>query len=842
MNGVPTPPAKDQLYQLLPAFYRNSDAALGGPLQDLLAVFQDVLDTLEADIRGLYENWFIETCADWVIPYIGELVGAQSLYAAGDDTLTARAYVAHTISYRRRKGTAVALQQLASDSTNWPALVIEYFAVIATTQYVNHVRLNNVFTPDLRQTSILNTIGTPFDTIARNIDVRSIGSPPLTTNDVICTSPVCAIDPAAVRGRYNLPNIGIFLWRLASYMLTSYAPCPVTDGTDGRYRFSVLGQDQPLFNRPQTLAAFTTLAAEINVPGELRPRALTDELEARRQQMVDNNMVWIATTNFSAGAEIVDSNGNTQRAMTTGSTSGTQPHWPNTLLAEVSDGGVLWELVAIGAALNGVYFGGDPVFSIALAPGASPIPPEQIMICDLSDLHPPAAAGTWRTLPTTASYIRASDGHTVTLPIAVSVDPALGRFAIAGATPPALGLVYVSACSGFGGELGGGPYNRQASVEAVLDEITPWQVAVSRTLPTQPNLIYKTIAEAVTAWNEIPAAAERFGVITILDNDTYTENLTGSSGVNIPAGSTLLVVAADWPSLRLNGNADSLDLLPSGVRPLLHGDIEVTGVAPGSSNPDANSGNLIINGLLVDGKLTVLPGMLGTVQIAHSTLVPAAGGIIVKASGTNSNDGFALTLSRAICGPIQLPSGNCTITLTDSILDANAADGSSSATVLNAPGADATIQTSTIFGAVGSPSASGLRTLSASDTIFTGSVNVERTQAGCLRFCSLPSTISRVPSRYRCQPDSALASAGGAAAQQQTRARLTPEFTSASYGDPGYTQLSPQCAIEIVAGASNGSEMGAFSFLQQPQRDANLRTVLGEYLRFGLQAGIFYQT
>jgi hypothetical protein len=33
--------------------------------------------------------------------------------------------------------------------------------------------------------------------------------------------------------------------------------------------------------------------------------------------------------------------------------------------------------------------------------------------------------------------------------------------------------------------------------------------------------------------------------------------------------------------------------------------------------------------------------------------------------------------------------------------------------------------------------------------------------------------------------------------------------------------------------------MGAFHNLYQPRREANLRAALGEYLRFGLEAGIF---
>jgi hypothetical protein len=36
--------------------------------------------------------------------------------------------------------------------------------------------------------------------------------------------------------------------------------------------------------------------------------------------------------------------------------------------------------------------------------------------------------------------------------------------------------------------------------------------------------------------------------------------------------------------------------------------------------------------------------------------------------------------------------------------------------------------------------------------------------------------------------------------------------------------------------------MGVFNHLQQPQREANLRAALEEYLRFGLEAGLFYVT
>jgi hypothetical protein len=53
-------------------------------------------------------------------------------------------------------------------------------------------------------------------------------------------------------------------------------------------------------------------------------------------------------------------------------------------------------------------------------------------------------------------------------------------------------------------------------------------------------------------------------------------------------------------------------------------------------------------------------------------------------------------------------------------------------------------------------------------------------------------------------------------------------------------QLATACAAELRTGAEDGSEMGVFSHLRQPQREANVRVSLNEYLRFGLEAGIFF--
>ncbi len=129
-----------------------------------------------------------------------------------------------------------------------------------------------------------------------------------------------------------------------------------------------------------------------------------------------------------------------------------------------------------------------------------------------------------------------------------------------------------------------------------------------------------------------------------------------------------------------------------------------------------------------------------------------------------------------------------------------------------------------------------------------------RRQEGCIRFSYVPDN-SEHPRCFRCQPDLELSRRISVAEEQgpvSAAARnlirknvlgwLVPGFTSTRYGHHGYAQLSRTCPLPIRVGADDGSEMGAFNSLKQPQREANLRNALDGYLRFGLEAGIITVT
>jgi hypothetical protein len=145
-----------------------------------------------------------------------------------------------------------------------------------------------------------------------------------------------------------------------------------------------------------------------------------------------------------------------------------------------------------------------------------------------------------------------------------------------------------------------------------------------------------------------------------------------------------------------------------------------------------------------------------------------------------------------------------------------------------------TVQRTTVFGIIDVNSIE-----LASNSIFNNCVNVGRRQLGCMRFCYVPAGC-RTPRRYHCQPDLVIQAAAGANAIANEKLRVQPQFTSTRYGNPGYAQLGLQCAAEIVRGADDESEMGAFHDLFQPQRTANLIARLNDYTPAGMDVGLIF--
>jgi hypothetical protein len=259
------------LYALLPAIYRTRDAANGLPLQALMQVVAEQAGILEENIQQLYDDEFIETCADWVIPYIGDLVGATPVYEIDAAASGRRAEVANTIAYRRRKGTLLALEQVAMDVSGRPAVAVEYFKRLITTESMRHVRPRHTAFADLRRGNALDQIGGAFDTLSRTVDVRRIAPRVRAVADPDPTPLDIALHGG---GKDNIPNVGVYLWRWKCNQVLR-APGFCVDAR--RYKFSCLGQDIPLFNLPIPHDSFSGLMTRADVPQPIGRREFFDD-------------------------------------------------------------------------------------------------------------------------------------------------------------------------------------------------------------------------------------------------------------------------------------------------------------------------------------------------------------------------------------------------------------------------------------------------------------------------------------------------------------------------------------------------------------------------------------
>lgn len=274
---------KETLYDLLPAVYRQRDEIEGWPLKSLVEVVAEQIKILENDIDKLYDNWFIETCDPWVVPYIGSLLGVKGLRKSGKFFSTPRSQIANTLFYRSSKGTLSILEQIAHDTTKWHVHAVEFFKRLNTTQHLNNIKPEVIYGLDLRNEKILQSIDTPFDQAQHNIDVRNI---------------------ASKRGYYNIRNIGFFFWRINSLPVED-APA-FKSNLDGRFFFSQTGHDVQLFNNPQTENDTDRLTEKNNLPMPISISMLRNDLEEENSKYYSDEPFRTKSITIRADGKIVN--------------------------------------------------------------------------------------------------------------------------------------------------------------------------------------------------------------------------------------------------------------------------------------------------------------------------------------------------------------------------------------------------------------------------------------------------------------------------------------------------------------------------------------------------------
>jgi len=852
----------DRLYEWLPAFHRSRDAQQGYPLRALLRVIGEQVDVVEDDITQLYSDWFIETCADWVVPYIGDLIGYRPVHEAGlsgdprtaearlrNSWLIPRREVANTIALRRRKGTLHVLEQLASDVAGWPAIAIEYYRHLGWAQNLNHLHLERARTARIAGAPDYANDDWPCDPRGHTVDMRRI-------------------DSHRRHGRYNVPGIGLDVYRLKSYPITWTPAYCIEDAGSHCYTFSVFGNDAPLF--AQVVDCDACSGNSVGVPMPLR-RTRLQKVEQRHPPIAKTSDVYYGDKKALA-----------IRA----------PGWPN----KNSTQPIPVDAIVVADLANWTYVAKSGTVAVDPERGRLAFPPGQPprqgvrveyhygfsadmgggeyarpligpSLRDQSQFDAPDfldAALVLKRLQDNAEVLSAFLRTRFDAATLLAIDAWLP------ANPPSAELVGLLV-GAFEAELADDDLYVAARFPGLV--LTDEMVRLlahkddSSSVARLNRLLleaaygsaivcrYRYYAVGDGGYEYLAQALQqrqtdqpRYAVIEFTQSGVHTEPVT----IQLEAAQTLQLRAAERtrPVLRMLDymvdRADSFRVMgKSGSR-------------------------LVLDGLLIAGRGIQVRGPEGSeesndgdlceIVIRHCTLVPGwslqcdcepkrPGEPSIELSGS----GAALTLEHSIVGSIEVTHDIArvepnNIVISDSIVDATHSGrvalgaGEGCAAFVNL-----SVIRTTVLGALTTHAI-----LLADNSIFTGCVEVARRQTGCMRFCYAPPD-SRTPRRYHCQPDLARAADLEAlpddATDDQKKAaddaaclRVKPVFTSTRYGNPAYVQLGHCCAVEIVRGADDQSEMGAFHDLFQPQRAANLRARLDEYTPVGMETGIFYAT
>lgn len=816
-----------RLFDRLPEIYRTKDAEQlpPGQLKSYLALVEDAFSAIHENIESLYHDLFIETCDDWVIPYIGDLLGTS--YLSGDPW-TLRADVADTIALRRRKGTLGAIELLTYNLTRWGVHSVELRENLVWNQHLNHQRPDEGGRPPyrlrrepdesdqslrtlpganrrtvirggtvtLRDPAMLALLGTPFDPFAHMPDVKAPGTGQI---------------------RYNLPNLAIFLWRLAAYRLAVTKPLFVPPSTAG--------------SRPNE----APFIVRVNVnPIRLAPVRLFNtnrfDLSNRQRDGIDKlNLTKIA---------------------------------PHVSLADEAPGPIPVQRLSDG--LTKGTTAGAPEAYVSI----EDYDPAHLETLDLADaglqLHLPQSeffGQVWpKDPPPSAWKIRGANlcawQAGLEPPLAdheVAIDPIIGRIAIGvatGAQAAALeNNLLVTYTYGAPGPVGAHPIDHPA--------LPPeWTVPAADQRSVSFNVSPNDLRDKLAGVQSITKPL----VIEIEDSHTYAldltdavlggDTLTEGGAPSLLLGDSLIIRAADGerpvielkqplrfrPTKVKGANAaeqNKLDALMERLTVRLEGVYLTRSSSFPANQPLIARAALnrleLINCTLDPGGFRQLDGTPGGTRAPglESLRLREPYGFSVAADEAAFNQTPEVALSRTISGPLFLDAGY-ELCLADSIIDAGQGVGnltsklavSNATDQTNGYGPPARVSGVTFFGRVRVESIDG------SGGIFVHALEALNNQIGCLKFSYFSGeTADRLPQNQGCVK--------GITAVVEEQARL--RFVSEIFGEPAYGQLALSADRRIREQGPRDDAMGAYGFLLEAHAWRNLQIRFREFMPVGIR-------
>jgi hypothetical protein len=764
----------EKLWAMIPEVYHAEDAAGAHPnvLRQIVELIAEQAAHTRRSIDRLWEDQHIDTCDDWAVPYIADLVGTRLLPAI--DSRARRVDVARTVHFRRRRGTPSLLEQLVRELSGWDVVLVEAFRRLGRSPH----RLDSfplalgtvTGTPAGGTANLRNGRGAelapgPFDEFFRTPDIRRL---------------------RGAEGRYAIGKINFHFFRTTAFELNLVTPRSFTSGSVVTFTFDPSGRDVPLFSRSLPVTggglqscqgpwgslpasgsfvrtddercdARCTVTHQWQVAQPIPCRLLS---EAKYRFTLAEALAKLSSFTLSAteaaalrtlsGFEFVSEARLRRRLTDLGVSFTPEPAWYRELLKQ---------FVTADSAKPKLVPN-----SVSVRLGADELDFTQVTGGDLSSL---------------ACQNDPSDPE-----VRLLVDPARGRFSVLEGGEPLVQRYFY----GFVDGIGAGGYTRELP-DPDGDPI-----------PYPPD-------------GEIPGFSGA-AVMTLNGSRSYELRLDSSTPI------TNAVLQADQrtrPYVLVRsedvGSTSAADLTPSGGEARLR----IDGIWIGTSADTRHE--LVVRRASPAGDFD-----WEEIVISNSTIDPGG----VRADGTAIGTVAIVVASRvkllrivgSITGPIRVlidsdpdQSGFVErIEIVNSIVDATQIEPDSEGkrmAISNAVG-EVHLSGVTVFGDVQA------ERIFATNSLVMGELFAIDSQNSCFRFgAARPGDEDRLPQTFP---------------PRSVSLDIRPfYFVSMRFGDPGYAALSAAAPEALFSGAEDGSEIGAFSFLRRPIRMNSVATKVDEF-------------
>lgn len=822
----------NKLWNLLPVIYRSLDTDAFdtfGPLREMVNRIGAQAAILRRSIDRAWEDQSIETCDDWVIPYIGDLLATNLV--ANLDPAGQRLDVAKTIYYRRRKGTVAVLEEIAANITGWDAKVVEFFRRMGRTRngLDPALGLASVLDPTIVQLQQAQGLvgpltGTPMGGTARLCHVYGAGKTQTAFDEFFHTADFRS--GVGQVGWQNIPHLGVFLWRLRSFLVGPVTPVGVL-GCPGWHTFDPTGRDIPLFalasRNAQYYSGQWVSPVESQLPTPIS-QALYDS-QGPPYPLYPESLAVFSSPTPDSTADAIDNSEllvRPERGRFQNIASPPEKVWaqycygfPSTTGAGPYERGAVRAQPCAPIPPKSCSGGGNALAAANAFPGAGTFTIDDSLTYDnaaditatgnltiqSADKERPLlrfkpVAGGWRkwlitgqpgcNLALDGLFVSGADiillGHFKSVSITCcTFDPGSASESALEFIPESSPLDAPFAVSADGRDL----VPCRIWIEGTVESMTV-QRCVSGPIRTRASGVVETLTVTDSVVQGIRSAG--WGAIEVKDvKDPERLEKVLSAGQD-PISALLLKQS---PALKLW----AAEWLAS--PPLFS--------PPGDDDPTLQPLLDALNGLLLGSALDNSPGF------------PA-----IPLSGASQQWRAESALS-----PLAVPAFNRS--LLEDALPLELAD-----TALAIADGDVVVSRSTILGRL------AVHRLQASECILNGLATVDDCQHGCVRFTAWTQG-SVIPRQFE-------------SVQIGTGAVL---FTATDFGQPGYAQLEAMADLQILTtgrskattqaptilgGAENGSEMGAFCLDKNPIKERGLLIKFQEYMPAGLVPVLVYVT